>query len=158
MHLLQGIVSKIIQIFWRYQDKPNFVRYQQNDLKNPKKYFIIVHHATQNQPENKPKHDKTNKMACAPIEDSDQVWSEPSLSARWVAEDPRNLHADSEDSDQTDLSLCWTHRSFCWFCHAAAKIKPLSLVLTCIFTRAAPWWIRIAVKTQHTRFTLWNLI
>ena len=35
------------------------------------------------------------------------------------------LHANSQDSDQTvdaqvDLSLCLAHRSFCWFCHAAA--------------------------------------
>ena len=25
-------------------------------------------------------------------------------------------------STQTDLSLCWAHMSFCWFCHAAAQI------------------------------------
>ena len=25
------------------------------------------------------------------------------------------LHADSVDSDQTDLSLRWAHRSFCYF-------------------------------------------
>ena len=24
----------------------------------------------------------------------------------------------SEDSDQPDLSLCWAHKSICWFCHA----------------------------------------
>ena len=29
------------------------------------------------------------------------VWSESSLSAQWVAKDPRFLHADSNDSDQT---------------------------------------------------------
>ena len=29
------------------------------------------------------------------------VWSESSLCAQWVAEDPRFLHVDSEDSDQT---------------------------------------------------------
>ena len=29
------------------------------------------------------------------------VWSEYSLCAQWVAKDPRFLHADSEDSDQT---------------------------------------------------------
>ena len=39
-----------------------------------------------------PPHDKTNKMA---------VWSESSLCAQWVAEDPSFLHADSKDSDQT---------------------------------------------------------
>ena len=30
------------------------------------------------------------------------VWSESSLSAHWVAKIPRFLHADSEDSDQTE--------------------------------------------------------
>ena len=29
------------------------------------------------------------------------IWSESSLCAQWVAKDPRFLHADSEDSDQT---------------------------------------------------------
>ena len=33
--------------------------------------------------------------------DIDQVWSESSLCAQWVAKDPRFLHADSKDSDQT---------------------------------------------------------
>ena len=40
-----------------------------------------------------PKHDKTNKMTCAPSEDSDQP--------QWVVKDPRFLHSDREDSDQT---------------------------------------------------------
>ena len=36
-----------------------------------------------------------------------------------------HLHVDSEDwSDwmdaQADLSLCWAHRTFCWFCHVLA--------------------------------------
>ena len=49
-------------------------------------------------------HYKTNKMTCAPSEDSDQPGHPPSLIrvfAQWVAEDPMFLHADSEDSDQT---------------------------------------------------------
>ena len=40
------------------------------------------------------------------------------------------LHADSKDSDQTgqmdaqaDLSLCWAHMSFCWFCHVVTQIS-----------------------------------
>ena len=32
------------------------------------------------------------------------------------------LHADSEDSDQADLSLRWLHMSFCWFWHEAAQL------------------------------------
>ena len=52
------------------------------------------------------------------------VWSESSLSTQWVAKDPRFLHADSEDSDQTwsdwadaqaDLSLGWAHTHFVGF-------------------------------------------
>ena len=48
-----------------------------------------------------PPHDKTNKMTCAPSEDSDQPWHPPSLiqslslCAQWEAKDPRFLHADS---------------------------------------------------------------
>ena len=49
-------------------------------------------------PTYKPQHYKTNKMTCAPSEDSDQPVHPPS---QWVAEDPLFLHADSEDSDQT---------------------------------------------------------
>ena len=38
----------------------------------------------------------------APSEDTDHpVWSESSLCDQWVAKDPRFLHADSKDSDQT---------------------------------------------------------
>ena len=49
-----------------------------------------------------PPHDKTDKMACAPSEDSDQPGHPPSLiSLRFFAV----LHADSEDSDQTGRIL-----------------------------------------------------
>ena len=27
---------------------------------------------------------------------------------------------------QADVSLCWAHRSFCWFCHALAHLNPKS--------------------------------
>ena len=51
-------------------------------------------------------HEKYNKMACAPNEDSDQPGHPPCLikvfdCAHWEAEYPSFLHADSEDSDQT---------------------------------------------------------
>ena len=53
-----------------------------------------------------PPHDKTNKMACAPSEDSDQPLAsaqsdQSSLYAQWVVKDPMFLHADSEGADQT---------------------------------------------------------
>ena len=48
-----------------------------------------------NNSEFEPAHDKTNKMACAPSEDSDQPGH------LGIAKDPRCCHEDSEDSDQT---------------------------------------------------------
>ena len=51
-----------------------------------------------------------------------------------VAKDPRFLHADSEDPDQTgrmknnsqaDLSLRWAPKPFFWFCHEAAHFLPV---------------------------------
>ena len=53
-----------------------------------------------------PRHDKTNKMSVRPSKTQislgiHPVWSESLLCAQWVAKDPRFLHADSEDSDQT---------------------------------------------------------
>ena len=55
---------------------------------------------------NEPPRDKTNKMTVHPAKSQTSlgirpVLSESSLCAQWVAKDPRFLHADSEDSDQT---------------------------------------------------------
>ena len=59
------------------------------------------------------------------------VWSESSLSAWRKLGTLATQRADSGDSDQTgrilrdaqsDPSLHWAHRSFCWFCRAAAHI------------------------------------
>ena len=76
---------------------------------------------------NELRHDKTNKMACAPSEDSDQPGHPPSLirvfaCLQWVAEDPMFLHADSEVSDvQADLSLRWAHTHFVGFVMSQLK-------------------------------------
>ena len=55
--------------------------------------------------EYEPSHDKTNKMACAPSEDSDKPGHLPSLirvfAVRSVVKGPMFLHADCENSDQT---------------------------------------------------------
>ena len=48
-----------------------------------------------------PRHDKTNKMSVRPAKTQINWASAQSLCAQWVAKDPRFLHADSEDSDQT---------------------------------------------------------
>ena len=55
---------------------------------------------------NEPRHDNTNKVSVRPAKTQISlgirpVWSESSLCAQWVAKDPRFLHADSENSDQT---------------------------------------------------------
>ena len=55
-----------------------------------------------------PLHDKTNKMICAPSEDSNQPGHQLSLirvfaCAQRVVEDPMFFHADSGDFDQTGL-------------------------------------------------------
>ena len=55
------------------------------------------------------------------------VGSGSSRCAEWIAKDPRYIHADGEDSDQTGqmlrlICLHWAHMSFYWFCHAATHI------------------------------------
>ena len=54
-----------------------------------------------------PPHDKTNKMTVRPAKTQISlgirpVWSESSLCAHWVAKGPSFLHADSEDTVQTE--------------------------------------------------------
>ena len=81
-----------------------------------------------------PPRDKTNKMACAPREDSDQPGHLPSLiwvfavcmKKAWVLSYPlsaqRRLWSDWADA-QSDLSLRWAHMPLCWFCHEAAHLS-----------------------------------
>ena len=78
-----------------------------------------------------PPHDKTNKMICAPSEDSEQPGHPPSLirviavrmKKHCILSYPSSalgrLWSDWADA-QADLSLHWAHRSFCWFCREAA--------------------------------------
>ena len=78
------------------------------------------------------------------------VISESLLCAQWVAKDPTYLHVDSKDwSDwadaQSDLSLRWAHRSFCWFCHTAAQLPIFSLqtILYLLDIFIAFWSLRL---------------
>ena len=90
-----------------------------------------------------PRHDKTNKMICAPSEDSDQSGHPPSLirvsavrpKQNWVLNYPlsaqRRLSAQRAHNEdmvcidwadaQADLSFRWAQKSFCWFCHEVAQ-------------------------------------
>ena len=79
-----------------------------------------------------PRLDKTNKMICAPSEDSDQPGHPPSLirvsavrlKQNWVLSYPlsaqRRLWSDWADA-QADLSLRWAQKSFYWVCHEVAQ-------------------------------------
>ena len=68
-------------------------------------------------------------MACVPSEDSDQTGHPPSQSLQWVAKDPRLLHVDSEDSDQTVF----------------AGRTAILLVLSCRGSNGKANWINIHV-------------
>ena len=69
-----------------------------------------------------PPHDKTNKMACVPSEDSDQPGHPPSvirvfavcMKKAWVLSYPLRLWSDLADA-QADLSLHWAHSHFVGF-------------------------------------------
>ena len=79
-----------------------------------------------------PQNRKKDKMSCLNLIDLHN--NELSLSmtkpTKWVAKDPKLLHADSEDSDRTGqmprltcaCTLRTEYRSFCWFCLAVAHI------------------------------------
>ena len=74
---------------------------------------------------------ETNKVACAPSEDSDQpghlhclirvfaARSVGSLGSKLSSCGQRRLRSDWANA-QSDLSLRWAHMPFCWLCHAVA--------------------------------------
>ena len=80
--------------------------------------------------DSEPLHDKTNKMTCAPSEDSDQPGHLPSLirvfTVRSVGSQGPKVSSCRRQrlirlgGYQADLSLRWAHMPFGWFCHAAA--------------------------------------
>ena len=88
----------------------------------------------------KPHRDKTNKMVCAPSEDSDQPGHPHSLirvfavrlKTAWVLSYPlsaqRRLWSDWAYA-LADLSLRWAHMPFCWVCHDAAHMSMKALNL-----------------------------
>ena len=49
----------------------------------------------------------------------------------------RSLWSDWADA-QADLSLCWTHRSFCWFCHMQAYMGGDDSLCTWVLM-SLPW-------------------
>ena len=81
-------------------------------------YLSIVYKGGQVAFTFEPPHDKTNKMTCAPNDDSDQ---------RGYLPDQRQDWADA----QADPSLRWAHMPFRWLCHEPAH-----------FTRVCPSLLR----------------
>ena len=94
-----------------------------------------------------PPHDKTNKMVCAPSEDSDQPGHPPSLTwvfpvcmkKAWVLSyslsAQRRLWLDWTDA-QADLSLRWAHSNFIGFvvrrlrwCQILSHVRPQMIVM-----------------------------
>ena len=72
-------------------------------------------------------HDKTTKWHVHQAKPQiSPVWSESLLCAQWIAKDPKLLHVDSEDSDQTGRMprLIWVFTGhtchFVGFCHEVA--------------------------------------
>ena len=93
--------------------------------------------------------DKTNKMTCAPSKDSDQTGHPPSLirvfavrmKKAWILNYPlseqRRLWSDWADA-QADMSLCWAHMPFCWFCHEVAHLMFFVIVMVKLFWFPCP--------------------
>ena len=92
-----------------------------------------------------PRHDKTNKMICAPSEDSDQPGHPPSLirvsavrlKQNWVLSYPlsaqRRLWSDWADA-QADLSLRWAQSHFVGFVMRRLKMLLPRVYMCSIYT------------------------
>ena len=79
----------------------------------------------------KPPHDKTNKVACAPSEDSDQPGHPPSLIRVFAVRMKKAWVLPIECTATTVIRVggCqgWSEsslgaQSFCWFCHEVAQV------------------------------------
>ena len=98
-----------------------------------------------------PQHDKTNKMACAPCEDSDQPGQMSSLiSLCYPHEESLGLKLPIECTAKTlfRLGRCpggsessLGSQSFCWFCHGLAHLLTCRLIALCLEVMAdmAKW-------------------
>ena len=103
-----------------------------------------------------PRHYKTNKMSVRPAKTQISlgirpVWSESSLCAQWVAKDPRFLHADSEDSDQTGQMP----RLICVFAGRTHTLLVLSCRGSLLFIASAFLFFSFFFSSQK-HFETWN--
>ena len=94
------------------------------------KLTVTMSQASVNIDPNEPPQDKTNKMACAPSEDSDQPGHPPSLirvfavhmKKAWVLSYPLSAQQSDWADALADPNLRWAHMPLCWFCHEAAQM------------------------------------
>ena len=106
-------------------------------LRSTLRYWVWVLLVPKEADRYEPQHDKTNKMTCAPIEDSDQPGHPPSLIRVFAVRSMGSLRPKVSSCGQrrlwshwvdaqAELSLRWAHMSFCWFCHEMAHIMTSS--------------------------------
>ena len=108
-----------------------------------------------------PSEDRSAWAFAQSSEDSHQPGHSPSLirvfavrmKKAWVLSYPmsayRRLWSDWADA-QADLSLCWVHRPFCWFCHEAAQMttKILIIQVSVDFLRVVQYYNMVIGRKQ----------
>ena len=111
---------------------------------------------------NSAEHAKTNKMTCAPSEDSDhpknshcQIRAFTVRLKKGLDRHPKKAH-DEDWSDWADLSLRWAYRAFCWFCHAtiAYLTQPSMPKPTKWHVRPAKTQIILRIRTVKSELSL----
>ena len=96
--------------------------------------FLLTHTKTKLQSASsrmyEPPHDNTNKMICAPSEDSDQPRHRLSLIRVFAVRMKKHWFLSYPFSTLQRLWVfAWHYRSFCWFCHEAAhNVSTLSIL------------------------------
>ena len=80
-----------------------------------------------------PQHDKTNKLTDVPSENSGEPGHLLSLIRVFIFRLKKPWVFSYPLSTQADLSLRWTHVSFCWFCHAVAFVYVTFCLICLVF-------------------------
>ena len=94
-----------------------------------------IWHSMQTVSTYEPVHDKTYNKTCATSEVSDQTahmcslcWSYVLSTASWQSMRDKQEVLPYLVDVQADLSICWSHRSYCRFCHGLAHISKCCLL------------------------------
>ena len=83
---------------------------------------------------NEPPQDKTNKVVCAPSEDSDQPGHPPSLIRVFDVRMKKTWTLSYPLSAQRRLWSDWAHMPLCWFCHEPTQISFFSILhVLCLY-------------------------